>query len=707
MKRRNFKNFALALIIATSTTTGISPAAAVDTQISAHIDWSGVNITLNTSLSQSIKPLNVPPASTGIINWSLYMGNARQTLWPSFSLSNSGTARFGFGDVPVNSGVQNVGTAFCNLAPRNSFGDANSAQSNCSAPLMPVAGETYVFLISPIKINGSQWWEGSVRIQGTGEVIQLGRLENNPSQAVLEGSRNGSGYNQISLFKEPLPACSDMPDFSAVFGSLKSSTGSAFSVNRSRQNQICPGISKTDSTSLPGSHIVSIGNIGKDKGEVFDPLRGHQLGSYYVTNIRPSSGGSPITSLCDTGKVVTQIRVAPESLNGYVPGFKFGCSTLNSDGSVDPVTEIYEIVNQGPRESDYRILSCGPKQAVTAISAGTRNYVRDLSVTCSDTNPFSLGVDPKFGIGVRLPLNEISKCTDSNNANATLSKSVFVTGFSAYAAAGLDAIQAICTPYYLKGSTPAQPTENAKSERPSFSLVNFSGNKVNINVDLGSGANKPDQIYLIAPKIGATEAKKIYGKITGNIATWSFNLSNVVSGDLIPMKLVSMKKGIESDSFEENFTVPSLSSVIANNAVPVAPKKITSRVIGTSGIVTASATAKAGALTKVAYLFGSSLGISPEKPLEGEVIGTKVVFEIPIKSSMAGKTYPYTVFFANDIGKSAAVQGKISVPGLPKISTEGLTIPGRTAVGKTILCSKGSQARSFVAKSCPPGWKKS
>jgi len=524
LKRRNLKSLALALILAASTTTSISPVAAVDTQITAHIDWSGVNITLNTSLSQSIKPLNVPPRSSGQVDWSLYMGNARQTLWPSFSLSNSGSARFGFGDVPVGSKVQNVGTAFCNLSPRNSFGDANTAQSNCSAFLMPVAGETYTFLISPIKINGSQWWEGSVRIQSTGEVIQLGRLENNPSQAVLSGSQNSSGYNQISLSRQPLPACSDMPDFSAVFGSLKISTGSASSVNRTRKNQICPGISTIDSTSLPGSYIVNIGNV-----------------------------------------------------------------RLNQE-------------------------------------------------------------TPK--------------------------------------------------------ATPTQSTNTAKPVRPTFSLVNFTGNKVNINVDLGSGANKPDQIYLIAPKIGATEAKKVFGKISGNIATWSFSLSNLISGDLIPMKIVSLKKGIESDSLEENFTFPGLSSVISNKAVPVAPKNITSRVVGTSGIVTTSATAKVGAVAKSAYLFGSSLGISPGKALKGEVIGTKVVFEIPIKSSMAGKTYSFTIYFENDAGKSAPVQGKISIPGLPKISTEGLAIPEGTVVGKTILCSKGSQARSFVARACPPGWKK-
>ena len=699
MKRRNFKNLALALIVAASTTISISPVAAVDTQISTHIDWSGVNLTLNTSLSQSIKPLNVPPVSIGEVGWSLNVGYNRQALWPNFRLSNSGRVMFGFGDVPAGSKVENVGSANCYLSPSNSFGDANTWQSNCTAALMPIAGETYVFLLNPIKINNSQWWEGSVRVQGTGEVIQLGRLENN-FPAALAGSQRDGAYNQISLYSRILPPCSDLPDFSAVVGVLKTSTGISPVVSGTRLSQTCPGLSEIDTKSLPGSYKVNMGNIGKNKEIASDSPRGHQLGSYYAADIRPSNGGSPITSICKTGKVVTQIRVAPDVGNGFIPGFRFGCSTLNSDGSIDSTTDINEIVNQGPKESDYRILRCGPKEAVTGISAATLNYVRDVAITCSKTIPYSLGTNQKIGIASSLPLNAMSICRESSSDTA------FITGFSASAAAGLDAIQAICTPYYLKGSTPAQSTNNSKSERPSFSLVNFTGNKVNVNVDLGSGANKPDQIYLIAPKIGATEAKKLFGKISGNIATWSFSLSNLLSGDLVPMKVVSLKNGIESDSLEENFTVPSLSSVTSNKAVPVAPKNISSRVIGTSGIVTSSATAKAGALAKSAYLFGSSLGISPAKALVGEVIGTKVVFEIPIKSSMAGKTYPYTIFFANEIGKSAAVQGKISIPGLPKISMEGLTLPDRPAVGKTILCSKGSQARSFVAKSCPPGWKK-
>jgi hypothetical protein len=700
LKRRYFKSLALALTLTASTTISISPVAAADTQIFSHIDWAGVNLTLNTSLFQSVKPLNVPPLSSGQVDWSLYMGNNRQALWPSFTLSNTGRAMFVFSDVPEGSKVENVGSATCRLTDGNAFLDPNTWRSTCTAPLIPVAGETYSFSIKPIKLNNSQWWEGSVKIESTGEVVQLGRIENNPSQATLSGSQNSSGYNQISLYKQPLPACSEMPDFSAVFSALKTSTGSTPVVSGTRLSQTCPGLSEIDSKSSPGSYKVNMGNIGKGKEVVSDPLRGHQLGSYYASNIRPSSGGSPITSLCKTGKVVTQISIAPETPSGFVPGFRFGCAILNSDGSVDPVTDIYEIVNQGVQESDYRSYWCGPKRAVTGITAATLKYVRDVAITCSEPIPYSLGTNQIVGIRSSLPLNAMSICRESSTDTA------FVTGFSAYAAAGLDAIQAICTPYYLKGSTPTQSTNNSKSERPSFSLVNFTGNKVSINVDLGSGTNKPDQIYLVSPRIGATEVKKIYGKISGNIATWSFSLSNLISGDLIPMKIVSLKKGIESDSLEENFTFPGFSSVAASKAVPVAPKNITSRVIGTSGIVTASATAKVGALAKSASLFGSSLGISPSKALEGEVIGTKVVFEIPIKSSMAGKTYLFYVFFENDAGKSDSVQGKISIPGLPKISTEGLTLPDRTIAGKTILCSKGSQTRSFVAKSCPPGWKK-
>jgi hypothetical protein len=527
MRIRELKFLSVVLIVfASATANSISPVAAEGkNQVSAHIDWADVDLSGEFGMAQTITPLNVPSKSIGNVDWSINMGNTQIALWPSFTLSNSGFATFAFFDVPAGSKVEDVGTATCNLRSGNAFLTPNTWRATCSAPLMPVANETYNFYVKPYKVKGSQWWAGFVSIGSTGKSISLGHLENNPSPAILNASKSMYGFNQITFWNETLPPCSKIPNFSAIIGPLITpGTAIAPRVSGKRLSETCPGLTKIETLTNLNSHRINIGNLG--------------------------------------------------------------------------------LKQETPK------------------------------------------------------------------------------------------------------TTPTQSTNSSKPERPTFSLVNFTGNKINVNVDLGSGANKPDQIYLISPKIGATEAKKVYGKISGNIATWSFSLSKLLSGDLVPMKIVSLKNGIESDSLEENFTVPNLSSVISNKGVPIAPKNITSRVIGTSAFVAAIATVKSGALAKSASLYGSSLGISPSKPLEGEVIGTKVVFEIPIKSSMAGNTYSFTIYFENDAGKSDPVQGKISIPGLPKISTEGLTIPDGAVVGKTILCSKGSQARSFVAKSCPPGWKK-
>ena len=165
-----------------------------------------------------------------------------------------------------------------------------------------------------------------VMIGSTGKFIELGHLENNPSQIVRKNSEQMYGFNQIAFSRNnlPLPPCSEIPDFSAIIGPLKTTTGSQPVVSGTRLAATCPGISEIGTSSNPVSYSVKIGNTGKNQ----------------------------------------------------------------------PTTK----------------------------------------------------------------------------------------------------------------ATPTPSTDTAKPERPTFSLVNFTGNKVNINVDLGSGANKPDQIYLISPKIGATEA---------------------------------------------------------------------------------------------------------------------------------------------------------------------------------------------------------
>jgi hypothetical protein len=511
--------------IASTTAVGISPVAAEgQNQVSAHIDWAGINMTPNTALSQTITPLNVPSTSVGNVDWGIHMGNTEQAIWPNFQLSNSGIALFAFYDVPAGSKVENVGKSNCNLNSPNAFQKANTWRSTCSAPLMPIAGESYEFAVKPLKINGSLWWAGSVTIQSTGEVIQLGRLENNLSQTVINGSQSMSGMDQITFWKETLPPCSKIPDFSAIYGPVLTTTGSAAKVSGTRISETCPGLSGIDTFSNPGSYRVNIGN--KSGTQDADP--------------------KPI---------------------------------VNSSGS-------------------------------------------------------------------------------------------------------------------------------ANTEAPSFSLVSFSGSKVNINVNLGSN-NQPDKIYLVSPDLGITEAKKVLGKISGSVATWSVSFSSLLSGKSIPLKLISMKNGIETNVLEEIFNVPGAIKNAITGSVPEAPKNITSRVIGTSGIVTAVTTLKAGSLAQSAYLFGSALGVTSVKPIKGEILATKVIFEIPIEASMAGKTFPFTVYYENDAGKSAPAAGKISIPSIPKITIDAPKFPTSPGASNTVFCLKGSISRTFAAKSCPPGWKKS
>jgi hypothetical protein len=690
--------------IASTTVAGISSVAAEgQNQVSAHIDWTGINITTNTVLSQTITPLNVPSTSIGNVDWGIHMGNTEQAIWPNFQLSNSGTATFAFYDVPAGSKFENVGKSNCNFNSPNAFQKANTWRSTCTAPLMPIAGESYEFAVKPMKINGSQWWAGSVTIQSTGEVIQLGRLENNLSQTVINGSQSMNGMDQITFWKETLPPCSKIPDFSAIYGPVLTTTGSAARVSGTRLSETCPGLSGIDTFSNPGSYRVNIGNRDVNQDAITQSIPGAMSGSYFGPDIKPSRGGSPITRICPSGKVVTQISVALQIDNAITPGFNFGCSQLSAIGEVGTEVQIYDIVRQDNRESNYTTARCKPGSAVIGINASTGSYVRDLSVICGTTNPFSIGPSPSIGVGSGLNINAYSKCTES------ATKPAFVTGFSAYAAAGLDTVQSICTPFssFLKSTgSVSNSSGSAKTDEPSFSLVDFSGSKVNINVNLGSN-NQPDKIYLISPELGITEAKKVLGKISGSVATWSISFSSLLSGKSIPLKLISMKNGIETNVLEETFNVPNAIKDALSGSVPEAPKNITSRVIGTSGIVTALTALKAGSLAQNAYLFGSALGITSAKPIKGEILATKVIFEIPIDAAMAGKTFPFTIYYENEAGKSAPAAGKISIPAIPKISIETPKLPTSPGATNTVFCLKGSISRTFAAKSCPPGWKKS
>lgn len=439
---------------------------------------------------------------------------------------------------------------------------------------------------------------------------------------------------------------------------------------------------------------------GASSGGTTTLIKGAASGSYYGALVRPSSGGTQTELLCKSGSVVSGIQVSRRSDRPFSQGFRFNCSPMSSDGTVGAVRETREIVNVSTSSTDYNNFSCPSGQAAISLDASTANYVQDVAITCAKPAPYSSGAQKILGAGPGLPINDASSCSSSTKNTA------FVTGVNAYAAEGLDGIQAICTPFKFTSVSTSDTSASKKPSSPSFSLINVVGNKININVNLGSASSsRPDQVYLVAPRLGILDSNKLFGDISGSKASWSIDFDKLLSGTAIPLKVVGVKNGVESDAVEQNFNVPDTAKLTANKSTPAAPKNIKSRIVGTSSVITAEATVKVGALATSAYIFGTSLGVPASQAILGEVIGTKVLFEVPLKASMAGKTFPFTVYLANEAGKSEPVQSKLTVPAAPKIPSGAINIPSQTKAPKTIFCIKGSQTRTFAAKSCPPGWK--
>jgi hypothetical protein len=64
-----------------------------------------------------------------------------------------------------------------------------------------------------------------------------------------------------------------------------------------------------------------------------------------------------------------------------------------------------------------------------------------------------------------------------------------------------------CTKNYASATSTATPEVTKKQvvSKPTFSLINVVGNKLNIDVNLGAASStRPDTVYLVAPKLGST-----------------------------------------------------------------------------------------------------------------------------------------------------------------------------------------------------------
>ena len=684
-----------------ATILGITAEAKADTttQLSWIFAWDHINFGTESSFSQTITPLNVPPISAGNADWTINVGNSPMRLSFAFWVSNNGYLGWDFKDVPLGSRVQNVGSANCNYSIGNAFGGGNTtARSTCVTSYPVKQDDTYEFTAKYLPGTNTKWWEAFVSVKSTGMTLPLGRIEYDANALVLENSKDMPAFNQTALNKAILPSCNSAPNISVIYGAMKNS--------EPKQPVYSGGVYSTTCPTLGSFALGVLGKYRMDIGAPGSPISqdsnsevpGALPSSFYGSQVKPSSGGAIQLQLCDGNSVVTQVMVAKQTPKPYLQGLKFACAEISKSGQVGPVRDIHTIVNVDVSNSDYSTYQCPTGEAAVALNVSTGGYVKDISLTCAKPSPYSLGPPPNSGVGSGLFLDAISNCSISNQKQPA-----FLTGMRSYAAAGLDSIQSICTPFLF---TPT-PKPITKPATPSFSLINITGNKLNVSVNLGNaGASRPDSVYLVAPKLGILDSNKLFGDVSGSKASWSIDFDKLLSGAAIPLKVVGVKNGVESEPLEQDFNAPAaVDKLLTNKSAPLPPKNVKSRIVGTSAVITTESTVRTGALATSAHIFGSALGIPASQAILGEVIGTKVLFEVPLKASMAGKTFPFTIYYANEAGKSQPVQGKLLVPAAPKIPSGTIKLPTQTKAPKTVLCLKGSQTRTFAANSCPPGWK--
>jgi len=250
--------------------------------------------------------------------------------------------------------------------------------------------------------------------------------------------------------------------------------------------------------------------------------------------------------------------------------------------------------------------------------------------------------------------------------------------------------------------------KDKKPATPSFSGVNFSGNKINIDINLGSGSsNRPDKVYLVAPKLGILANNPMPGKINGSTGSWSLDFDKLLEGTAIPLQIVAEKEGVASDPLIGTYQAPTVSAVPATKSVPEAPKNFTARILGSSAMITVDAPTKRSSLATEIRLISGSLGIPKAKSLQGEIVGDKGFIEVPIKQSMLGKKYPVVIYFVNSKGESKPLNGTLAIPSPKKAPSIPRVIPSVPKTPpKTVICARANQTRAFDGEACPPGWEK-
>ena len=255
------------------------------------------------------------------------------------------------------------------------------------------------------------------------------------------------------------------------------------------------------------------------------------------------------------------------------------------------------------------------------------------------------------------------------------------------------------TPIVSASPTPSPSKTFVKPASPVFSGIKISDNILNINVNIGS--TQPDKVYLIAPKLSGNLEEKIFAEIVGDTAQWKIKFDPGLLKGNIPISFISEKDGQTSIETKIDYLLPTISKNQSGPMkTPNQPLNITSRIVGVDLLVTAKISTSGIAAATNASLYSKALGISRAKAIKGNLLTNAVIFSIPVNPTILSQKIDLNIFAANQIGDSKVSVSTFSIP-VPKSPTYSTNNQKIT----TIICSKGSTIRTFVSKSCPPGWK--
>ncbi len=548
--------------------TGIPALAHADFIPSTRIDWIGASMSSSQGISVSITPLQdngesgwsyfSNPCGPGTVGSAMCFGlGIDSNHWANFRLElpNAPTGQF---YIPTPGST-------CQFSSPNTFSDPNSSKLLCSRSMGDFSlGTKYDFYIAPFSgVSGDsrQWWTAGYINESSNETVDLAHFVFEYSPIVEQTMRNFSLSDQMNATNGTAVAdCTNLNGVAGIFGTPKNipavvvpSQGPNISTMSALPNIVFTKVvsncsNSVDSRSADGSVQISLGvqSAASDATPSATPSIGNSSTPITGNLVRPSQGGALARTTCPKNKYLVGISISNTigtTTFNFVQHLQYFCSSLDPEPSnFKTSSNVVTFVSQGPGNQSVNTIFCPQGSAAADLVLATGAYVKDISLSCYNPTTHFTTLSSLVGAGVGLPIDSATKCPPVNGTPT------LITGVDGYAAAGIDAIQAICgiysattnatsSPTPIASSTPVPTNSNAKTSNLLLSFLPKSGQNDN---------TVPVGVQLSTSKIKATglSAKGSLGMSTsalGFLSDENFNANHYLSFKITPQTGMAIK----------------------------------------------------------------------------------------------------------------------------------------------------------------------